>query len=90
MLRPFIPESIISRVIHPKADQDSRFITALAMLSSGLPVDFVISLLSQIGWYDWSEAKTRYQVNQIKENIGIRYKYRGNYEAALLNGTDRK
>lgn len=90
MLRPFIPESIITRVIHPKADQDARFITALAMLSSGLPLDFVVSLLSQIGWYDWSEAKTRYQVNQIKENLGTRYKYRGNYEAALLRGTDRK
>lgn len=86
MLRPFIPNSIIARVIHPEADQDSRFVTALAMLESGLSVSFVVQLLSMIGWNDWSASITKYQVEQINTNRGLRYKYSGNYGAAFLRG----
>lgn len=84
MLKPFIPDSVISRVIHPKADKDSRFITALAMLESGLSVSFVVQLLKMIGWHDWSLSKTQYQVEHINQNRGLRYNYSGNYGASTL------
>jgi hypothetical protein len=90
MLSPFIPDSVISRVIHPEADQESRFITALSMLESGLSVDFVVNLLRLIEWNDWSVAITRYQVEQINNNRGLRYKYGGNYGAAILSGKKKE
>lgn len=84
MLSPYIPESVIIRVIHPEADHDSRVVTALAMLESGLSADFVVSLLQLIGWNDWNIGTCRYQVEQIDRNRGTRYRYKGNYGARLL------
>jgi len=86
MLKPYIPRGVISRVIHPEADHESRFVTALAMLESGLPIDFVVNLLSLIGWSDWDISVCRSQVQQIDKNRGLRYSYGGNYGATMLTG----
>jgi hypothetical protein len=87
MLKPFVPTSVIARVIHPEAEHDARFTTALAMLESGLGTDYVIGLLQLIGWNDWDLSECRYQVEQIEKNRGLRYRYK-NYGAALLIGGD--
>jgi hypothetical protein len=86
MLSPFIPDSVIARVIHPEADHESRYITALAMLENGLSVDFTVSLMQQIGWNDFDLGYCRYQVQQVERNRGTRYRYKGNYGATLLRG----
>ena len=86
MLRPFMSDSIIANVINPEADHEYRFVTALAMLEAGLDVGFVVSLLKQIGWRDFSESYTRYQVEQISKNRGIKYQFKPQFGAALLCG----
>ena len=72
ILRP----CIYNMLIIDEPPHDIRAAATIDLLQFGFSIDDIVEIFSKLGWVDWNEDKTRYQVKHIAEHGYERYSCR--------------